>query len=176
MGSYLQVEITGPLVELEKVKLKKLPTWELNDVVGWDLDEITMSVPSADDTGGYQTLKTGRWHLTLEGNSKWTQEESFSWAADFTAKRPALTVVVRDEWDNRDADEPGVEERVYRGGDFIEAESKQNGEVPFNLHELMDEGKKAIIAWEASLSSPAGTIVAGLRLADAMRALVAGLA
>jgi hypothetical protein len=168
MGSYLQVEITGPLVDLEKVKLKKLPTWELDDSYDWELDEMITRVRSEPnpETGlrGWHDIKTGQWHITFSGNSKWTCEEAFSWASRFTEKRPSLTVTVRDEWDNRDADEPGIEERVYRLGVLDLGASKQNGEVPMNLHDLLQDARRALATTDPGAKH------------DALTALVAGLA
>jgi hypothetical protein len=159
MGTYLTALVTGPLVDLEKVKLKKLPTWELDDVIGWDLDEIR----------GPGNLMTGEWRLFLEGNSKWANEDSYGWAERFTTKRPTLQVSIREEWDNRDADEAGIEERVYRQGVLCLGDSRQNGEVAMNLSELIEQGRQAIVFYEAGASYGPSTMAA------ALRALIDGL-
>jgi len=167
MGTYLNAHITGPLVDLEKVKLKKLPTWELNDVIGWDLDEIIHHVTTGPnpETGlhGWSKVSTGEWWITLEGNSKWANEESYGWAAHFTTKHPALTVTIREEWDNRDADEAGIEQRVYWRGALLLSQSRMNGEVPMNLQDLVKQGQQAL-----DTTDP-------MAVREALQALITGL-
>lgn len=177
MGTYLNAHITGPLVDLEKVKLKKLPTWELNDVIGWDLDEITRQQAAAVDpeTGlfhGWSTIKTGEWWITLEGNSKWANEEAYGWAERFTTKHPALTLTIREEWDNRDADEAGIEQRVYWRGSLLLTQSRMNGEVPMNLSTLLDDARRAITAYHMPIGDEQ-RVTEGL--VNALQALVTGL-
>lgn len=99
------------------------------------------------------------------------------WAYKFTAKRPTLTVVVVQEWDNRDADEPGIEHDVFRAGEWVRDESSINGLVPTNLRELLTQAREAIAALNRAAEGDSNDveIEAGRRVADVLEALVKGL-
>jgi len=150
MGTYTVITITGPNEDLARVKLHKLPDFE-----GWDGGEWELVTTQArrviDKQEGNVILEQHYEHdpipehtILNSFNTKWTPEGVAEWAVKFTAKRPTLQVVVREEWDNRDADEPGIDECVYRAGDWVREESKINGEVPYNLVEMLDAAKFAL--------------------------------
>jgi len=131
MGTWTRITITGPSEDLERVKLDKIDAH-------WHEYLAEMSERFAPKTEGVEG-----W-IALALDSKWQVEETSQWAIRFTRKRPTLTVTVRSEWDNRDADEPGFEEDVFRAGEWVPAESKVNGEVPSNLGNLLEMARFAL--------------------------------
>jgi len=175
MGMYTIITITGPNEDVDKVKLDKLPDFELHDKDPWDLYAVDRRWLGYDEATGQQMFEEtplAEHYIHMAGHSKWDPEDTSQWAMRFTRKRPTLQVVVRKEWDNRDADNPGLEEDTFRGGEWIKAESKLNGEVPANLPELLAAGERALIAYHMPVGDEQ-TVIEGL--ANSLEALVKGL-
>jgi hypothetical protein len=147
MGTWTRINITGPVTVLEQVDKAKLSSrW--GDYLEESAD-LFASSPGA--------------CITLALGSKWGIEGLDAWAGKFTSKRPGLTVSVLQEWDTQNADESGFVEDIYRGGEWIPAESKVNGEVPANLGNLLEMARFAL------------TINDPLPAREALAALIAGL-
>lgn len=165
MGTYTTVTITGPNEDLARVKLHKLPDFEGWDGTEWEL-VTTQARRVVDEQEGNRVTKMHYEHdpipnhvITTDFHTKWSPDGTAEWAKKFTAKRPTLQVVVREEWDNRDADEPGVDHCVFRAGEWVEGESRINGEVPYNLAALLDAARFALTV---SDPVPAREALAGL--------------
>jgi len=154
MGSYATITITGPAEEIAAIKLRKLPDFDLFDLTqDWERD--------GDE-------------ITVAGNDKYSPERMWVWARKYSAKHPNLTVTYRDEWDTHDADEPGMEEKVYRAGELVESESRVSGEVPMNLDEVVTEGRALIQAYYSASEgdSADAEYAAGIELAEAFDQLL----
>lgn len=151
MGTYTTITITGPNEDLARVKLNKLPDFE-----GWDGDDWTLVTTTprmvVEQRQGVAVISKLHYEndpldehlITHCFNSKWGAQTAGEWAHRFTRKRPTLTVRVREEWDNRDADEPGMADDVFRAGEWVPAESRVNGEIPSNLSNLLEMARFAL--------------------------------
>lgn len=149
MGHYITVAITGE--DAGRVKIHNLPDFGLFESQAWQWD------------GG---------RVYMSGSDKYEPEHVWVWARKYSRKHPGLTITYRTEWDTRDADEPGSEEKVYRAGELVEADSKVSGELPMNLDELLLDARRAITAYHMPMGEEQ-VVIEGL--VNALERLVKGL-
>ena len=70
-----------------------------------------------------------------------------------TSDLPAAVVTVHEEWDTRDADEPGQTITRYRGGTLLSQATQVNGLVPDDLPSAIADVRAALataaekVAW-----------------------------
>lgn len=69
----------------------------------------------------------------VQGNSKWMPDQWISAVVSLTETLPKATTTVNEEWDTRDADEPGQTITRYRAGELISQATQVNGLVPGDL-------------------------------------------
>ena len=127
MSTYHVIKITTP----EPINLASLPyplydydgthpnAWGLHDGDVWE--DPTAPICYGHSAHGVEPIET--------------------WALEYTAAYPGITVTWSQEWDDEDA---GASISVYRDGTFILAESKHTELVPDNLHELIAVAREAL--------------------------------
>jgi len=86
------------------------------DRAGVDLSDLTLD----QDSDGWK----------ISGHSKYEAEGIYGLARDITRRRPGARAEVFQEWDTRDADEPGQSLDVYTGGEYQAARARVSGLVP----------------------------------------------
>lgn len=80
----------------------------------------------------------------VQGHSKWTPDEFISDVLSLTSDLPAATVIVTEEWDSRDADEPGERVTRYQGGEFVADATQVTGLVPEDLATAIADVRAAL--------------------------------
>lgn len=100
------------------------------DRAGLDLDEQTVD-QLADEWKVY-------------GHSKYEAEGLANLAEDITRRHPGSRAEVFQEWDTRDADEPGQSLDVYRDGECVPERAQVSGLVPVNLAESIAAVRAAL--------------------------------
>lgn len=104
-------------------------------------------------------LPDGAWVTQVE--TRWTSAESETLAVDLSERHPAARVTVTDDWNDRDADQPGCEITVFIAGKRREDFGRTQGMVPDDL--------------DASVAAVRQALVSGTDLAAAAMWLVDGL-
>lgn len=97
----------------------------------------------------------------IEGSSKWSPDEFISKVVTLAEPFPEATVVVDEEWDTRDADEPGQVIRRFRAGSVISEATMVSGLVPGDLTEAISS-VRAAIAGDGNLAQSAAWLADGL--------------
>lgn len=87
-------------------------------------------------------LPDGSWVTRVE--TRWTSNESHQLAADLSTRHPAARVTVTDDWNDRDADQPGCDVSVYIGGKRREEFGQTQGMVPDDLDEAIGAVREAL--------------------------------
>lgn len=152
------ITISGPNEDLAKVKLSKLPDFEGWDGSDWELvttENRSRTVTKEDERKAleWETVPLDEHVILTSFHTKWEPEHVGEWAHRFTLKRPTLTVSVREEWDNRDADEPGFTDDTFRAGEWVQAESTMNGSVPTNVVALIEQAEAAVKKWDEAFAT-----------------------
>lgn len=111
MGQTTSITITNA-PELTAAQLAEIADGHVYDTTAW-------------------TDEDGTHHV--QGNSKWMPDELISAVVNLTEALPEATTTVDEEWDNRDADEPGQTISRYRAGALLPQASQVNGLVPGDL-------------------------------------------
>lgn len=158
---WINVNVTGLP---ESFKVDKLPDVQLVHQEGWDFTKASQSAPG-------QPMQPAQWWLA--GSGRYGDVGILKeWAADITAKRAAVVVSISEEWDD---DGGGHDITVYQGGMVDRPASRVQVLAPLDYGVYIAELKTAIIAWEASLTQPMGTINAGERMKLAALKLIGGI-
>lgn len=111
MGQTTTITITNA-PELTAAQLAEIAEGHVYDTTAW-----------TDDDGTHH----------VQGNSKWMPDEFISAVVSLTAALPEATTTVDEEWNTRDADEPGQTISRYRAGALLSQASQVNGLVPGDL-------------------------------------------
>lgn len=131
MGQFTTITITNA-PELNTEQLGEIAENHVNDSSAW-----------TDDDGTHY----------VEGHSKWTPDEFISNVLSLTSDLPTAIATVNEEWDSRDADEPGQTITRYRGGELLSQATQVNGLVPNDLPAAIAEARAALttatekVAW-----------------------------
>ena len=88
------------------------------------------------------TEEDGTHHV--EGHSKWTPDTFISDVLSLTSDLPAAGATVNEEWDSRDADEPGQRITRYLGGTFLSQATQVTGLVPDDLPTAIADVRAAL--------------------------------
>lgn len=97
-------------------------------------DHVTDSTAWTDDDGTHH----------VEGHSKWTPDGFISDVLSLTSDLPAAGATVNEEWDTRDADEPGQRITRYLGGTFLSQATQVTGLVPDDLPTAIADVRAAL--------------------------------
>lgn len=100
------------------------------DRAGVDLSDLTLD--QGDD--GWKVC----------GHSKYEAEGIYRLAKDITHRHPGARAEVFQEWDTRDADEPGQSLDVYTGGEYQAARARVSGLVPSDLAKSIADVRAAL--------------------------------
>lgn len=109
-----------------------------------EMDRVKTLVENLIDLENLQINDNG-----FEGGSKWLASDVGDFCLAFTKEYPGTTAKWSDEWDNRDADEPGHTVAVFRNGEVVPDEGKHSALVPNNLAELLKNATEALAPYEA---------------------------
>lgn len=144
MGTYTVIEVSNAVHLTEEKLDRALDQAGLRDA----LDDLTVGSDEA-----------GSW--TIAGNSRWTVDEAQQLASDLTSGHPASLARVTEEWDTRDADEPGSSVHVYKGGQHRPDFDQETGLVPADLAEAIAAVRAALVSG-GDLAPAAQWLVDGL--------------
>lgn len=97
----------------------------------------------------------------VHGNSKWSPEEFISEVVALTEGLSAALATVHEEWDTRDADEPGQTICRYRAGTLISEATQINGLVPNDLPTAISK-VRAAIAGDGDITESVSWLLDGL--------------
>ena len=97
----------------------------------------------------------------VSGHSKYEAEGIYSLAEDITRRHPGARAEVFQEWDTRDADEPGQSLDVYTGGEYQAARARVSGLVPTDLAKTI-AAVRAALGGNGDLAAAALWLVNGL--------------
>ncbi|WP_047523117.1 hypothetical protein [Microbacterium sp. ZOR0019] len=122
MGQVTTITITNA-PELSAEQLGEIASNHVNDSCAWTEDDGTHRV---------------------EGHSKWTPDTFISDVLSLTSDLPAAGATVNEEWDTRDADEPGQRITRYLGGTFLSQATQVTGLVPDDLPTAIADVRAAL--------------------------------
>ncbi len=165
MSTYNNITITGETPEarawLDGKNIDKLP-----DFTGYEEPD-------------WERFDTGRECVEVRGtwDSKYATDGVGEWIARITRKHPGIRAEWSQEWDTRDADDPGHTVDVWRDGEWVPAESRTMGLVPVKLDDLLAEVKAAAAEHETAAMGDSGDaeLDAALSLRHAALALAEAL-
>jgi hypothetical protein len=137
MGTWYTITVKNPGKHTEQKLADGLADHLFDlDVTDWRDEWGTPDMPGyhpADPSG----------NLVAQGGSKYTAD-AVRHVARKLSRKPGRTVTVHEEWDTRDADEPGEELDVYRDGERVPAECKYNALVPVTLADLISDVRRSM--------------------------------
>jgi hypothetical protein len=165
MGMDVWHSVTLTDIELTDKQFGKLPDWNLIDSDGgWDF------WPERHGVNPDGTEYTAPLYYSVSGTGRYDDTCAMEeWAVKFTTKHPGATVTIDQEWYEQDQ---GQSSDVYRNGELVRAESKMSYMVPIDIGALLEESKRAIIAYHMPIGEEQ-TVIEGL--VRALEKLVKGL-
>ncbi|MFT4284293.1 MAG: hypothetical protein QM598_05605 [Protaetiibacter sp.] len=144
MSTYNNITLTGETPEarawLDGKNIDKLPDFTGYDEPSWDRYDAGLDCVRIE----------GTW------DSKYETDGVGAWVARITRKHPGIRAEWSQEWDTRDADEPGHTIDVWRRGEWEPAESRTAGLVPAKLDELLAAVKTTAVAHENAATQDSG--------------------
>lgn len=137
--------------QFTNITIKNAPAITIEQLERITEDHLNDSTVSTEDNGDRH----------IEGSSKWSPEEFISRIVTLAEPFPEATVVVDEEWDTRDADEPGQVIRRFRAGSVISEATMVSSLVPGDLTEAISS-VRAALAGNGDLARSAAWLADGL--------------